>query len=89
MTDAEEQFADRLAEDIERVLGVGILVDDVRIERGEGRRGARVTATLMVGSRIETIEAAGTSVLALYLPILQRAAELRLREAYWQLIGPT
>jgi hypothetical protein len=89
MTDAEEQFADRLAEDIERVLGVGILVDDVRIERGEGRRGARVTATLMVGSRIETIEAAGTSVLALYRPILQRAAELRLREAYWQLIGPT
>jgi hypothetical protein len=89
MTDAEERFADRLAEDIERVLGVGILVDDVRIASDEGGRSARVTATLIVGPRIETIEAAGTSILALYRPILQRAAELRLREAYWQMVGPT
>ena len=89
MTDAEERFADRLAEDIERVLGVGILVDDVRIESGDGRPNARITATLIVGQRIEMIEAEGTTVLALYRPILQRAAELRLREAYWQLVGPT
>ena len=89
MTDAEERFADRLAEDIERVLGIGILVDDVRIDSGDGGPNARVTATLIVGPRIETIEAAGSSVLALYRPILQRAAELRLREAYWQLVGPT
>ena len=89
MTDAEERFADRLAADIERVLGIGILVDDVRIESGDGSPNARVTATLIVGPRIETIEAAGSSILALYRPILQRAAELRLREAYWQLVGPT
>jgi hypothetical protein len=89
MNEAEERFAERLAEDIERVLGVGIVVSDVQLEVGENGRGARVSATLLAGPRVETIEAVGTSVLALYRPILQRAAELRLKEAYWQMIGPT
>ena len=89
MNDAEERFAERLAEDLARVLGVGILVDDIELAVGEGGRGARVTATLIAGSRIETIEAVGTSVLALYEPLVQRAAELRLRDAFWQIVGPT
>jgi hypothetical protein len=89
MNEAEERFAERLAEDIERVLGVGIVVSDVQLEVGENGHGARVSATLLAGSRVETLEAVGTSVLALYRPILQRAAELRLKEAYWQIIGPT
>ena len=89
MNDAEERFAERLAEDLARVLGVGILVDDIELDVGEGGRGARVTATLIAGSRIETIEAVGTSVLALYEPLVQRAAELRLRDAFWQIVGPT
>ncbi|HET7473836.1 MAG TPA: hypothetical protein VFJ71_11975, partial [Candidatus Limnocylindrales bacterium] len=80
MNDAEERFAERLAEDLARVLGVGILVDDIELDVGEDGRGARVTATLIAGSRIETIEAVGTSVLALYEPLVQRAAELRLRD---------
>ena len=88
MNDAEERFAERLAEDLARVLGVGILVDDIELDVGEGGRGARVTATLIAGSRIETIEAVGTSVLALYEPLVQRAAELRLRDAFWQIVGP-
>ena len=88
MNDAEERFAERLAEDLARVLGVGTLVDDVELEVGEAGRGARVRATLIAGPRTETIEAVGTSVLELYRPILQRAAELRLRDAFWQMIGP-
>jgi hypothetical protein len=88
MNDAEERFAERLAEDLERVLGVGIAIDDVQLEVGEGGRGARVTATLLLGGRVETIEAVGTNVLALYRPILERAAELRLKDAFWQMIGP-
>ncbi|HET7472016.1 MAG TPA: hypothetical protein VFJ71_02725 [Candidatus Limnocylindrales bacterium] len=89
MNDAEERFAERLAEDLARVLGLGILVDDIELDVGEDGRGARVTATLIAGSRIETIEAVGTSVLALYEPLVQRAAELRLRDAFWQIVGPT
>jgi hypothetical protein len=89
MNDAEERFAERLAEDLQRVLGVGIVVRDVDLEVSGGEPGgARVIATLLAGARTETIEATGDSVLALYEPIVRRAAELRLRDAYWQIIGP-
>jgi hypothetical protein len=87
VNDAEERFAERLAEDLERVLGVGIAIDDVDLEVGDGT--ARVTATLLIGARVETIEAIGDDVLALYRPIVQRAAEIRLQSAWWQLVGPT
>jgi hypothetical protein len=88
MSDAEAQFAARLAEDLERVLGVGIVVGDIELEVGEGGRGARVRATLLAGPRMETIEAVAPTVLGLYRPILQRAAEVRLKDAYWQMVGP-
>jgi predicted ATP-dependent serine protease len=88
VNDAEERFAERLADDLARVLGVGIVVDDVELVVGEAGRGARVRATLLAGPRVEAIEAAGSSVHALYQPIVRRAAELRLKDAYWQMIGP-
>jgi len=87
MNDAEERFAARLAEDIERVLGVGIVVDDVDLTIGDGT--ARVVATLLIGDRVETIQAVGADVLRLYRPIVERAAEVRLASAFWQIIGPT
>jgi hypothetical protein len=86
-TEAEERFAVRLAEDLDRVLGVGIAIDDVVLRTEDGQ--ARVRATLLIGDRIETVEVVGTDVLALYAPLLRRAAELRLRTAFWQMIGPT
>ena len=88
MNDAEERFAERLAQDLERVLGVGIAVDDIELHVGEEGGGARVRATLIAGPRTETIEAEAASVLGLYRPIIQAAAELRLRDAFWQMIGP-
>jgi hypothetical protein len=87
VNDAEQRFADRLADDLQRVLGVGIAIDDVDLEVGDGS--ARVTATLLIGERVETIEAVGRDLLALYRPIIQRAAEIRLQSAWWQLVGPT
>lgn len=87
MNDAEERFAERLAEDLARVLGIGIVVDDVELEVVDGGQ-ASVTATLIAGPRLETIEAHGESILALYEPIIRRAAELRLADAYWRMIGP-
>ena len=86
MTDAEERFAERLADDVERVLGVGIAIDDVDLRVHDGE--ARVVATLLIGERVETIEAVAADVLQLYRPIVERAAELRLRTAFWQLVGP-
>ena len=86
MNDAEERFAERLAEDLERVLGAGIAIDDVDLHVGDGE--ARVRATLLIGERVETIEASGSDVLSLYRPIVERAAELRLASAFWRMIGP-
>jgi hypothetical protein len=86
MNDAEERFAERLADDIERVLGVGIAIGDIELDVGDGT--AKVAATLLIGERVETIEAVGEDVLALYRPIVERAAEMRLRTAFWQMVGP-
>ena len=88
MNHAEERFAKRLADGLGRVLGVGIVVDDIELEVGEDGRRARVTATLLAGPRMERIEAVGSSMLELYEPIVQRAAEVRLKDAFWQMVGP-
>jgi hypothetical protein len=86
MNDAEERFAERLAEDIKHVLGVGIAIDDLELSVGEGE--ARVVATLLIDGRVEQIEATGPDLLSLYRPLVQRAAEVRLASAFWQMIGP-
>jgi len=86
MNDAEERFAERLADDIERVLGIGIAIGDVELHVADGA--ARVVATLLIGDRVETIDAVGDDIPALYRPIVERAAELRLRTAFWQMVGP-
>jgi hypothetical protein len=86
MNDAEERFAERLAADLEHVLGAGIAIDDV--ELAVDNSGAHVTATLLVDGRIETVEADGENLLDLYRPLVQRAAELRLGAAFWRMVGP-
>ena len=86
MNEAEERFAERLAEDIARVLGVGIAIDD--IELAVLPYGSHVVATLLVDGRIERIEATGPDLISLYRPLIERAAELRLASAFWQIIGP-
>ncbi len=87
MNDAEERFAERLAEDLDRVLGAGLAVDDVELSTAEDA--ASVRATLLVEGRIETIEVTAPDVMGLYRPLIERAAELRLRSAFWRLVGPS
>ena len=87
MNDAEEQFAHRLAIDLERVLGAGIAIDDVQLTQDDDH--AHVRATLLVEGRIETIDAEASDILALYRPIIERAAELRLGAAFWRMVGPS
>jgi hypothetical protein len=38
VNDAETRFAERLAEDLDRVLGVGIAIDDVELSVGKFTR---------------------------------------------------
>ena len=86
MNDAEEQFARRLAIDLERVLGAGIAIDDVELTGADDV--ARVRATVLVEGRVETIEAEAPDILGLYRPVIERAAELRLGAAFWRMVGP-
>jgi hypothetical protein len=87
MNDAEQRFANRLAEDLDRVLGAGLAVDDVELSATGGE--ASVRATLLVEGRIETIEVSGPDVVGLYRPVIERAAELRLQAAFWRMVGPS
>ena len=87
MNDAEQRFADRLAVDLDRVLGAGLAVDDIELSASGDE--ASVRATLLVEGRIETIEVSGPDVVALYRPVIERAAELRLRSAFWRMVGPS
>jgi hypothetical protein len=87
MNDAEERFAERLADDLDRVLGAGLAVSDIELTTGDGQ--ARVTATLLVEGRVETIDVEAPTVLELYRPLVERAAEIRLGAAFWRMIGPT
>jgi len=87
MNDAEERFAERLAVDLERVLGAGLAVDDVELSTTDDE--CRVRATLLVEGRVETIEVSGRDVVALYRPLIERAAEIRLAGAFWRMVGPS
>jgi hypothetical protein len=87
VNDAEERFAERLAEDLERVLGAGIAIDDIELSDEDGT--AHVRATLLIEGKVETIEADASDVVALYRPMMERAAEIRLGAAFWRMVGPT
>lgn len=82
----EQQFAERLAEDLERVLGAGISIDDVELMSADGA--VHVHATILIDGRMDTIEASGPDVAALYRPLMEKAADLRLGAAFWRIVGP-
>jgi hypothetical protein len=87
VNDAEARFAERLGEDLERVLGAGLAVDDIELSSAGDQ--ASVRATLLVEGRIETVLVSAPDVLGLYRPLIERAAELRLRSAFWRMVGPS
>jgi hypothetical protein len=86
MTEAEERFAERLAEDLEQVLGAGIIVRDVEID-SDGAVLVRVAC--LVDGQIRELEARGETMLEAYREVIGAAAELRLAAAWWQIVGPT
>lgn len=85
MTDAEVAFAERLVEDLERVLGEGIAVSDVELH-GDGP--VRVRVVCLADGRVHEIEAEAEDVLAVYHEVVRKAAEVRLAAAWWRIVGP-
>jgi hypothetical protein len=86
MNDAETRLAQRLASDLERVLGTGILIEDLEID-GDGPVTIRV-ACLVDGASRE-IETTGETAIEAISSLIRLAAELRLTAAFWQMVGPT
>ena len=85
MNDAEARLAERLAEDLERVLGTGIAIEDVELE-GDGPVTIRVAC--LVDGAVRDIEATGETTIEAMSGIVRAAAELRLARAFWQIVGP-
>ncbi len=85
MNDAEARLAERLAQDLEQILGTGILVQDLEIG-GDGPVTIRV-ACLVDGASRE-IEASGETAIEAVTGIIRLAAETRLAAAFWQMVGP-
>ena len=86
MNDAEAAFAQRLADDLERVLGAGIAIDDIELRVDDGR--AIAHAVLLIEGRVVGLDAEADDVLGLYAPLMQAAASARLSGAFWRMVGP-
>lgn len=85
MNDAEARLAERLAQDLERILGTGILVEDLEIG-GDGPVTIRVAC--LVDGMSREIEASGETAIEAVTGIIRLAAETRLAAAFWQMVGP-
>jgi hypothetical protein len=85
VNDVEAQLARRLATDLERVLGTGILVEDLEIE-GEGP--VTINVACLVDGQSREIRAEGESAIDAMSNVVRLAAELRLSAAFWQIVGP-
>lgn len=85
MNDAEAQLAARLADDLERVLGTGILIEDLELE-GDGPVVIRVAC--LVDGRSREISAEGENAIEAMSAVIRAAAELRLTAAFWHMVGP-
>jgi hypothetical protein len=85
MNDAEARLAERLAADLERVLGTGILVQDLEIE-GDGPVTIRVAC--LVDGELRELETSGDSAIDAVAEVIRLAAETRLASAFWQMVGP-
>jgi hypothetical protein len=86
MNDAEQRFAERLAEDLGRTLGIGIAVEALEITESDGVK--HVGVSILFDGRIETVEAWAPDDASLYRLLMMRAIELWRVSAFSGLVGP-
>ena len=86
MTEAETELADQLAADLSRVLGTGVVVEDLELA---DERPARVRVVCLIEGNVREITAEGDTVQAAMREVIATAARLRLDSAWWQIVGPT
>ncbi len=85
MNDAETRLAERLAADLERILGTGIAIQDLEIA-GDGPVTIRVAC--LADGMARDIVATGDTAIEAITNVIRLAAETRLAGAFWQMVGP-
>jgi hypothetical protein len=86
MSPAEEELAARLADDLSRVLGTGVVVEDLELEDGHP---ARIRVACLIEGNVREIDAEGETVQDALRAVVDAVARLRLDSAWWQIVGPT
>jgi hypothetical protein len=86
-SEADALFAERLAEDLGRILGTGIILDELDLGDAEGDP-ARLRAICLFDGRSEVLEAEGKTRTEAYDGLVRAAAELRLAIASRNMIAP-
>jgi hypothetical protein len=84
MNEAEARLAERMADDLERILGTGVLVRDLEIT-GDGP--VTIEVACLVEGAERRIHAEGETTIEAMSEVIRSAAELRLTGAFWQIVG--
>lgn len=83
--DANERFAQRLADELSGVLGVGIALEAVSVE---GETPVTIRAHCLVDGQVREMTGTGPTILDASRDLIRAAAELRLAAAWWRIVGP-
>jgi len=86
MTEAQAQFADRLAEEVQAVLGPTMTLEIVAIT-GDGP--VTIVADCRMADRLEPVIGRGPTLLDASRDLITAAAELRLSAAWQRLMETT
>lgn len=87
ISEADERFAERLAEDLGRILGTGIIIDELDLGP-TGDSPAKIRVLCLFDGGAETLEAEGETRLEAYNRLVHAAAEMRLAIAARRMIAP-
>lgn len=88
MNEADEQFTERLGEELGRILGTGIMFEELDLGEHEGSP-AHIRAICLFDGRPEVLEADGDTRKAAYDQLVKAASQLRLTLASRNMIAPT
>ena len=87
ISEADERFAERLAEDLGRILGTGIIIDELDLGPTDDSS-AKIRVLCLFDGGAETLEADGETRLEAYNRLVRAAAEMRLAIAARRMIAP-
>lgn len=85
MNDADARFADRLADEVQSILGVGLLIEGLT-RRADGT--VELRASCLVDGQAAEIVAEGETLLDASRQLIRDVAERRLAAAWNRLVAP-